>query len=277
MLKNKSGKVIVWIVIIVVILAGIAAMLFYKNNSNKVSAENTNNNEAVLESQNGEELFVKGSAKGVDEWNISFSNEEYNTYNGEKLVSKNVRNVPTIENASNKEAAAKIQESLIKLSDANWEEVKKASDEYKNVESSETLGVIYLTTMENRTDNYITFKFTQSGGFGGVSWNDIKYYMYDLKSGEMVELKDITSDYEQLVDKLYNIVENYLETEKLGTVENWKDKLKDIITESGNYGLLTDKLKIVLPKYSVSAGASGVIQIDVGYDELGDLIKEEYK
>ena len=147
MLKNKSGKIIVWIVIIVVILAGIATMLFYKNNSNKVSTENTNNNEAVLESQNGEEIFVKGSAKGVDEWNISFSNEEYNTYNGEKLVSKNVRNVPTIENASNKEAATKIQESLIKLSDENWEEVKKASDEYKNVESSETLGVIYLTTM----------------------------------------------------------------------------------------------------------------------------------
>ena len=76
MLKNKSGKIIVWIVIIVVILAGIATMLFYKNNSNKVSTENTNNNEAVLESQNGEEIFVKGSAKGVDEWNISFSNEE---------------------------------------------------------------------------------------------------------------------------------------------------------------------------------------------------------
>ena len=277
MLKNKSGKIIVWIVIIVVILAGIATMLFYKNNSNKVSTENTNNNEAVLESQNGEEIFVKGSAKGVDEWNISFSNEEYNTYNGEKLVSKNVRNVPTIENASNTEAATKIQESLIKLSDENWEEVKKASDEYKNVESSETLGVIYLTTMENRTDNYITFKFTQSGGFGGVSWNDIKYYMYNLKSGEMVELKDITSDYEQLVEKLYDIAENYLEIEKLGTAENWKDKLKDIITESGNYGLLTDKLQIVLPKYSVSAGASGVIQIDADYDKLGNLIKEECK
>ena len=69
MLKNKSGKIIVWIVIIVVILAGIAAMLFYKNNSNKV--ENTNNNEAVLESQNGDgstldakNKIAKGNNKG---------------------------------------------------------------------------------------------------------------------------------------------------------------------------------------------------------------------
>ena len=266
MLKNKSGKIMIWITIIVIAIAIIGAVVWFQNKENNNSKVNdVSINKANVESKN------------ESKWNITYSNEEYNTYNEEKLVSKNMRNVPNIKNKENEEAAEKIQESLTNISNEHWEYIKETSDDYKKVESEETLGVTYLISTEYENENYITFKFSESGGFGGVSWADTKLYTYDTQYGELLSLKNIATDYDELIGKLYDISVKNLEGRQLGLIDGWKDDLKELIVESGNYGLIEGKIEIVLPKYSIAAGADGVIVIDIDKEEIKNFIKEQYR
>lgn len=265
MLKNKSVKIIIWISIIVIAIAIIGVVWFQNKGNNNFQMNDVSINKANVESKND------------SKWNITYSNEEYNTYNEEKLVSKNMRNVPNIKNKEKEEAAEKIQESLTNISNEHWEYIKETSDDYKDVESEETLGVTYLISTEYENENYITFKFSESGGFGGVSWADTKLYTYDTQYGELVSLENIATNYDELIGKLYDISVENLESRKLGLIDGWEDALKEQIVESGNYALIEGKLKIVLPKYSIAAGVDGVIVIDIDKEEIKNFIKERYR
>lgn len=225
----------------------------------------------------GKEEKNDESSEKKDSFEISFEEETYVTKNEKgEVVSENKRNVPTIKNEANQEIADKIQKSIREISDKNWKYIKESSDEYNYIQP--TAGVSYMLSTATVADNYITFKAEQSGSFGGVGWDATEIYTYDLKSGELVDLKGFAKDEEKFVEFLSEEVKDFVKSSNMvySSIE-LNSAIGTVLAEQGNYGIIDNKFEIVLPKYSIGTGADGVRIVEIEKDVINEYLKDNFQ
>ncbi len=216
----------------------------------------------------------------TNSFKISYKEEIYSSTkeNGE-LSHQNKRNLPIIKNSINQPAASKIEKSLTQISDKNWSTIKQSSDEYK--ENSYIEGVNYMLNTHFMSDNCIVFRANQSGGFGGVSWISEELYNYDTKTGDILSLNNVTTDYNSLLSKIISKTEKYIKDNSIELLEeaetNLNAEIKKIVEQNGNWGFSNDGMEFIFPKYSISSGATGIITIKLDKNEINPYLLEVYK
>lgn len=238
-------------------------------------------NEAKNEIINVKNEITSGFSTDYN-YEISFENEEYVTRNSEnKVVFKNTRNVPTVTCTNNPEAAKKIEESLRKKSDKQWESLKRSADEYtaEGMKAyDEPYGVSYMMSTLAKNNKYVTIQIDQSGSMGGVSWTGLELYTYDSKNGELLTIDNIAKDSNTLKQFLRTKIKEYVTNNFQNVSQNDLDsKINDILDDDENYGLSDDKFIIVLPKYSIGVGADGVKTVEIDKSEINNYLADQYK
>ncbi len=255
----KKGLIFVLVTIIVILGGYIIIDKVYDGDINNIFNKHE---EKEIEEKKDESSSIK------DDFIISYKEEKYEV---EKIVS--TRNLPIIVSKNYQDIATKIQESLTDISNQEWKNIKDSEDEYKNV-LEDNLGIKYLVDESKRTNKYISFKFTEEGTFGGVSWDSIKVYNYSFKNGEVLKLSDIVSNYDKFMSEVVKLVKNKLSEENIDVSE---DVIKSEIVKDGNWSIDSNELIFYFDKYSIASGAAGVVNISVSFDEIGNYIEKDYK
>ena len=98
--------------------------------------------------------------------------------------------------------------------------IKKTSDEMKD-SGYDRLGVNYLYSTGVVNENRLSFILTMSGSFGGVSWDDVKGYNFDAKTGELLTLDNISLDNDSFKNFVYNKVINHISNNYDKSMENY--------------------------------------------------------
>ena len=278
-----STVILLFIIFALIVALGV---MYYKGFVKKDDSKNEIENKVIQTSLNEEENknVVQGkenveqpqnSQKGTFE--ISYKEETYKSYKSTgELEFENKRNLPIIKNSSNQSAADEIVKSLTIISDKAWTDIKTSSDEFK--EFQYTAGVNYIFSTELVNDNYIVFKADQSGNFGGVGWTAKELYNYDAKTGKLLTLKSIASDYNNLEKTIVNKVVNHIKNNDIiVTVDNLETEINKLISTDGVWGYTNSGIEINLPKYSVSGGATGIITVEINKSDINGYLLENYK
>ena len=113
---------------------------------------------------------------------------------------------------------------------------------------------------------------------GGVDWTSREFYTYDTTTGELLDLKDIAIDVNNLKSFLHDKIKEYVNNNF--TVVQTTDlyvTIEEIISKNENYGLIEDKFVAILPKYSIGSGADGVKLIEINKYDINPYLVEEYQ
>lgn len=125
--------------------------------------------------------------------------------------------------------------------------------------------------------NTTTIIFNIETYTGGAHGNlAIKTVTYD-ESGKRIYLGSIFKPESVYLKKLSDISRVKLR-EKLGTEGNWIDEGTEAVSSNFEAFYLTpdNKLVIIFQPYQVAPWASGVQKIEIGINELGDIVDEKY-
>lgn len=262
-----------------------------ESNTNKTK-EPSKNNENKQEEPNLPEEEIKEDDpkeenKDETEISITYTEEKYNTTNKKGIeITKNTRNIPDIKYSSNQKIADKIEKSLIEFSNKEWNSnilpaAKETAEEGPFAESTEPEGLGASLKFSNLPihNKRITFNLILEGGFGGVGWFNSYGYNYDITTGELLTLKSITNDYSKLMTDLNSEVNRQLNIIKKETEidDISEEKLKSLITTTGNWYFTEDGLLIIFQKYEIADGATGPITIEINKDFINKHLKDEYK
>lgn len=261
--------------VLVLVILGLGGYIFY----DKVYSKNNNIKEEVSKDENN----IEDQDNKID-FDISYKDEVYTTKNNAGyVVSTSKRNLPVINSSKNQFVADKIVLSLTGISDKEWNgNIKSTADEMVDMAKDATedmkFGVNYLFTTGIYNDNRLTFKLEMNGSFGGVTWPGESGYNYDVKSGDMLKLYDISSDYDNFMNVLKVNVENYLKSgNDMCLVDDYSSKLENLINTDGNWYFTDRGIRVVFPKYSIACGSAGIIGIDIDKSLINYYIKDEYK
>ena len=276
-----STVILLFIIFILLVLLGI--VYFQKNDNKNIVNTNQNNFNNVASPEQKEPINNTEKTNNIvettpkDEYKITFKYETYKSYKESGEVTfENTRNLPVIINEANQAAADKIVKSLTTISDKAWEKIKESSDEYR--EFQYTAGVQYLLNTYINKENYLVFKAIQSGSFGGVGWNAEEFYNYDAKTGELLTLESISTDYanfkKMISDKVRDYISNNIEDVLVSDVDQ---AINDILNQDGNWGFTETGINIQLPKYSIGSGADGVRTVKIDKSDVNSYLLEEYK
>ena len=196
----------------------------------------------------------------------------------ENVIVENKRTIPNIISEKYQIQAEKITDFLIKISDEQWGKIKVSSDEYYSQNSSEKVGVSYLLSILEQNDKYFTFAFDNSGSIGGVNYEDRVGYSFNTQTGELLNIDDISTNTNELINLCYTKLLEYISSKEYANeLDNtWKVSLKQLLSKDGVWYLTKDGLSFSFPRYSFGPGSIGVISYMISYDDLGDLISNEY-
>lgn len=131
-------------------------------------------------------------------------------------------------------------------------------------------------------ENILSFWNTQTDYLGGAHGG---YYAsgvnFDSKTGEILELQDVVTDYEKLYDMFLTEL-----TEKYGEetfFPEWRECLDEMFlseTEDEVYALEwtmdQNGIQIWLNPYVISPWAAGVLKVEISFEEYEDLILSKY-
>lgn len=213
------------------------------------------------------------------DFKIEYKEEVYSLKNKKgKVMIENKRTIPTITSDKYQEQADLIGQQLNQYSDEVWAEIRRTSD--LNVEELEkSVGVNYILNVVEQNDKYFTFVFDLSGSLGELSKSSRDAYTFNTSTGKILQFNFITDDETGLIEKCYDILFRYISRQEYsGDLDiNWNDNLKELINKEGVWYLTKDGIAFAFPKYSLGAGYIGVISYTVSYEDLGNLVKEEYK
>ncbi len=176
-------------------------------------------------------------------------------------------------NIENKKIKQKVDEYVKKQKDAFLNNVKEVEDieqpKYDfnlsvNVNDYKDITHVYM----------LTFAYT-----GGAHYtrDDTSLY-YDSKTKEFVDLKYFFKD-EESFKKLSSIAYYYvLKLEDKKFDELWVKKGTDpTIDNYRHFNFKDEGLELLFPPYQVASWADGEIKITIPYEEINDLLKEEYR
>ncbi len=244
-----------------------------ENNISKVNENNINQSD-----NNKININTGDTQDGKDGiFEIEYKEETYITKNDNgEVVFENKRNLPIIKSSKHSNSAEKIQKSLTEISNKNWNYIKETSDEYKD--SPSKTGINYMLGTSVFGKNYISFMANQSGSFGGTSWSAEELYTYDIETGELLNINSFAKDEKEFKEFLTKKVKEYVkENFDESALSGLDSKVKDIIEKSGNYGMQYGSFSIILPKYSIGAGADGVRVVEISKDEINSYLKDRYQ
>lgn len=176
-------------------------------------------------------------------------------------------------NVENKKIKKKIDEYVTKQKDDFLNNVKAVEDiEQPKYDFNLSVNV---NDYKNITHVYmLTFAYT-----GGAHYtrDDTSLY-YDNKTKEFVDLKYFFKD-EEAFKKLSSIAYYYvLNLEDKTFDELWVKRGTDpTIDNYRHFNFKDEGLEILFPPYQIASWADGEIKITIPYEEINDLIKEEYR
>ena len=214
------------------------------------------------------------------DFKIEYKEEVYQVKNSDgELIVENRRNLPTIKSIKYQEQADKIANFLKDASDQVWQNMKVSADDYAKLNNNEKVGVNYALGSVEQNDIFVTFIFKMSGSMGGLSWDDNKAYTFDIKTGNLLNFKDIASDEEGLRQYVYKKLVDYITEQEYAELldEGWQIRMQDKIKENGNWYLSKDGLNFTFPKYSFGPGSVGIIEYKFDYKDVNDFLVESYK
>lgn len=173
----------------------------------------------------------------------------------------------------NKKIKQKIDE-YVKKQKADFLNNVKEVEDIKRPKYDFNLSV-NVNDYKNITHVYmLTFAYT-----GGAHYtrDDTSLY-YDNKAKEFVDLKYFFKD-EESFKKLSSIVYYYvLKLEDKTFDELWVKKgTEPTIDNYRHFNLKDEGLEILFPPYQIASWADGEIKITIPYEEINDLLKEEYR
>lgn len=176
-------------------------------------------------------------------------------------------------NVENKKIKKKIDEYVTKQKDDFLNNVKAVEDiEQPKYDFNLSVNV---NDYKNITHVYmLTFAYT-----GGAHYtrDDTSLY-FDNKTKEFVDLKYFFKD-EEAFKKLSSIAYYYvLKLEDKTFDELWVKRGTDpTIDNYRHFNFKDEGLEILFPPYQIASWADGEIKITIPYEEINDLIKEEYR
>lgn len=283
-----------FIFIIIILAVGIYIGINYNEHRRTIENNNLVNNNNVIEKEENRSYSNNENtvSNTENDFIITFKEKENVVKTPKGFIAiTNKRNVPKIENKNNPEAAKKIENELLKISDAMWNSVNKNADEYaldmdEYVDSDSELGVSYIISVGKQNDKIITFNIETIGSMGGVPWDSYAGYNFDIDTGDRLTLKSISDDYSKFTkfitgemeksikeQGILEDVKEYILMEDGATLEN---KLIEY-EKSGNWYFEDDKLVIAMPKYSIGYGAMGTIITNIKIEDINEHLKDKYK
>ena len=176
-------------------------------------------------------------------------------------------------NVENKKIKKKIDEYVTKQKDDFLNNVKAVEDiEQPKYDFNLSVNV---NDYKNITHVYmLTFAYT-----GGAHYtrDDTSLY-FDNKTKEFVDLKYFFKD-EEAFKKLSSIAYYYvLKLEDKTFDELWVKRGTDpTIDNYQHFNFKDEGLEILFPPYQIASWADGEIKITIPYEEINDLLKEEYR
>lgn len=293
-------KIIIAIIVIALIVSSFTTGYFiakskYKENTPNVKEELENSNQEQDNEEQENEETTEDEIQTEDEEeklipdiiSISYKKETYTTKDKKGVkITENTRNIPEIKFSSNQKAADKIEQSLIEISDNEWNSnIKFTANELTDAEHLESLepyeglGATLYFTNHQISKQIITFELLLEGGFGGVGWYGFWGYSYDITTGELLTLKSLSDNYNELEKILLTEIKN--ELEKLKTefeiYEMSDQQIIEYINKTGNWILTEKGISVIFQEYEISDGATGAIKVDIAKNKINNCLKEEYK
>ena len=293
-------KIIIVIIVIALIVSSFTTGYFiekskYKENTPNVKEELENSNQEQDNEEQENEETTEDEIQTEDEEeklipdiiSISYKKETYTTKDKKGVkITENTRNIPEIKFSSNQKAADKIEQSLIEISDNEWNSnIKFTANELTDAEHLESLepyeglGATLYFTNHQISKQIITFELLLEGGFGGVGWYGFWGYSYDITTGELLTLKSLSDNYNELEKILLTEIKN--ELEKLKTefeiYEMSDQQIIEYINKTGNWILTEKGISVIFQEYEISDGATGAIKVDIAKNKINNCLKEEYK
>lgn len=268
-MKNKKVLYFLFILVATAIVVAMGVNLGMKA-SKIVSNENN--------SKQSKDKLLK-TEETTKDFKIEYKEEVYSVKNKKgSIMVENKRTIPIVTSEKYDYQADLIGQQLKEYSDVVWDDIIKTSN--LNVEELEkNVGVDYVVNVVEQNDKYFTFVFDLSGSLGEFEKSARDAYTFNTATGELLQFDAITDNEAMLIDKCYEILSGYIaHQEYSGDLDiDWHVNLKDLINKRGVWYLTKDGIAFAFPKYSLGAGYIGVISYTVSYDDLGNLIKEEYK
>ena len=284
--KGKNGIILLLVIIIIILLTFI--VLFASGvislNVNKESTNNDDNKENIVEVEdNKEEEKIN--------FEITYKEEVYTTKNNDGgIVATNKRSLPVISSKNNQNIADKIVNKLTSISNEFWNNsIKKTSDEMKD-SGYDRLGVNYLYSTGVVNENRLSFILTMSGSFGGVSWDDVKGYNFDAKTGELLTFENISLNKENFKNVMYSKIINYIENNYDTTTflkqdcngngcfdVTWQELVSKYLNYEGIWYFTDNGITVKFPKHSLADGATGIVSADIDKNDINSYLKDEYK
>lgn len=212
-----------------------------------------------------------------DTFNVTYKEEEYVKSTPDGIEIRNLRNIPSITNNSNKKVADKITNYLTETSNKEWDNIKKTTDDV--VESNvkeEDMGITLLYKDSIITSGRLSFTLEMAGNFGGVTWNNESAFNFDAKTGKILTLKDIGKD---TFDIIKNECEDYIETAKETKSQSFyeneeRQSLDELLSKEDTWYFEYNQLVVVFPKYSIS---NHQIKIPIAKSKINTSLYEQYK
>lgn len=187
----------------------------------------------------------------------------------------------------NKTVATSIENQVKRIYDKTYKEILSNTeddyimeilDENSKLENY-NIGFNVIAEPEYINDKIVTFEYKFRGNLGGVSWDANSGYSFNIKTGELLKLKDIITDGTKYTKIAKNSIMNALKTDsRYDTLNNGYEEVVDSTVkfdENKEVYLREDGVVLIIPKYVIGSGANGEFEFVITYDELKDCIDLE--
>lgn len=210
-------------------------------------------------------------------FNITYKEEEYVKSTNDGIEIKNLRNIPNITNSNRKKVADKITKYLTDISNKEWDNIKKTTDDVvKSNINYEDMGITLLYKDSIITNGRISFTLEMAGNFGGTTWNNESAYNFDAKTGKILTLKDIGQGAFDIIKKE---CEDYIEMSEEINSQVYYEKeerqsLDELLNKEETWYFEYNQLVVVFPKYSISPHQ---VKIPIAKSKINDSLYDQYK
>lgn len=271
--KKKIIAGIIFVLVFIVIALIIYSIVIKHKGSNK-----DGNNYINTTSNNVD----KNTKSNID---ITFSdNSKVYSINGTDktvTVTQSFAKVSTV----NTEVKNKIQKKLDEISEEEFSDYKKQveeaiSGEYPSINADflnyvGNLSLKWSFEISRNDGKVISIKNASSGGLGGVSWDNIKGYSFDVSTGELInQIKTLTDNEEEFTKYVDNNIESYFRSnkQKLSLYNEYKAVSEGKI-ENNNWYLSNDGLTICYEKYKISPFT---FEYTIPYSKINNMLNSKF-
>lgn len=132
----------------------------------------------------------------------------------------------------------------------------------------------------NRADSLVfSFTTTSSNWYGGAHPNSYQFgYSLDAKTGRLLELQDVVTDYKAFYDEVVKALENH--ENKDGFFEDWKETVDAIFNTNPDFipkwVITRDGIDVWFNTYEIAPYAAGPVFLSFPAADYSDLIRAEY-